>query len=389
MAIQFGVIGLGHRGREFLFNSLMPNREIEVTMVADRNESHFYLFENTKIKTTVDYDDILLNPDIDAVFIATPDDTHGEISLKAIQYNKHILLEKPLEITIDKVEELERSLENYQKVFMVAYVLRYAPLFEKAKEIIESGQIGEVYLVNGTDHIDYGSYAFFRDWHRKRGNSHSLLMQKASHSLDIINWLIGAKPIQVAGLGGLEVFGSPGAIKKFGEPLHTPRFCRSCPIEEECEESILNLKRNKGINWGEHWPDRCVYDKEVDVQDHQALLILYENRAKVTYTLCQFSAHYRREFQLFGTKGELFFDDETNSIQVKNRYSNETTHYKFEENLHHSGGDDAMIAEFIDCVNGEGKVRSGLESSASVTRLVLAAQEAIDRNEICVIGGCI
>lgn len=385
MTIRFGVIGLGHRGREFLFNSLMPNKNVEVTMVADSKGSHFDLFKDTGVVTTLNYREILENPLIDAVFIATPDDTHGDISLEAIRYDKHILLEKPLDITIAKVEKLERSLKNYPKVFMVAYVLRYAPLYAKAKEIVDCGLIGEVYLANGTDHIDYGSYAFFRDWHRKKEKSHSLLLQKASHSLDIINWLVGANPSQVVGLGGLEVFGSPGAVKKFGQPLQEPRFCHSCPIEEECEESLLNLKKNKKIDWHDKWPDQCVFDEEIDIQDHQALLILYENRAKVTYTLCQFSAYYRREFQLFGTKGELYFDDECNTITVNNRYKNEKTCYEFTGNLNHSGGDDAMVMEFVECVKGRQRVRSGIESSASVTRLVLAAQDAIDQNKVCVL----
>lgn len=384
MTVRFGVIGLGHRGQEFLFNSLIPNPNVDVTMVADSKESHFDLFKDTDIVTTSDYNEIVHNPSIDAVFIATPDNTHCDISLKAIRHNKHILLEKPLDITVDKIEKLEKALEGYKKVFMVAYVLRYAPLFAKAKEIVKSGQIGDVYLVNGVDHIDYGSYAFFRDWHRMREKSYSLLLQKASHSLDIINWLVNSKPVQVAALGGLEAYGAPGAIKKFGHPLTEPRFCHSCPIEKDCEESLVNIQKNKGIDWGDNWPDQCVFDTEIDVQDHQSLLILYKNRVKVTYTLCQFSAYYRREFQLFGTKGELYFDDEHNIIRVNDRYSGKTIHYEFNQNLNHSGGDDAMIEDFVDCVDMKKKVRSGLESSASVTRLVLAAQEAIDDNKICV-----
>lgn len=383
MTIKFGVIGLGHRGREFLLDSLLPNQSIEIVMVADRNESNFDILHDTKIKKTTDYLEVLKDPSIEAVFIATPDDTHGEISLEAIRYEKHIILEKPLEITLDKVEQLEKALEGYKKVFMVGYILRYAPIFSKAKELVSSGVIGEVFLLNGTDHIDYGSYAFFRDWHRVKEKSGSLLLQKASHSLDIINWLIDSQPVQVAGLGGLEAFGTPGAVKKFGGPLTEPRFCHRCPIEEECEESLLNLKRNRNMSWKEDWPDQCVFDEEIDVQDHQALLILYENRAKVTYTLCQFSSYYRREFQLFGTKGELYFDDERQEIIVTNRQTGDKTVYEFDGSLNHSGGDSEIVSEFIRCVNGQGEVRSGIQSSASVTRLVLAAQESIDGNKIC------
>lgn len=386
MKIRFGVIGLGNRGSKFALASLIPNKHIDVVMVSDSRGNHFDLFEERGIKTTLDYHDLLKNPDIDAVFIATPDGTHGTISLEAVKYQKHILCEKPLEITEEKVKELEQALENYPKVFMVGYVLRFAPLYAKAKELIASGIIGDVYLANGTDHIDYGGYAFFHDWHRTKKNAKSLLLQKSTHSLDIINWLIDSDPIQVAGLGGLEVFGTPGAIKKFGSPLEEPRFCHSCPIEEECEESLLNLARYKNKNWQEDWPDNCVFDEEVDVQDHQALLIQYKNHAKVTYTICQFSAYYRREFQLFGTKGELYFDDERNRIIINDRLKNEKISYEFTSYQSHSGGDDEMVHEFVQCIAGDKRPRSDIKSSANVTRLVLSAQEAIDKNKICEIG---
>lgn len=382
MAIKFGVIGLGNRGSKFALHSLIPHGEIEVVMVSDVTGNHFETFAEQNIATTTDYRELLKNPSVEAVFIATPDDTHGEIVLEAVKYNKHIICEKPLEISEEKVVELETALKDYPYVFLVGYVLRYAPLYAKAKELIASGIIGEIFLANGIDHIHYGGYAFFHDWHRTKAKSQSLLLQKSTHSLDILNWLIDAEPIQVAGLGGLEVFGEPGAIRKFGAPLMEPLNCRTCPIQYECEESLLNVKIHKQKDWQPDWPDNCVFESEIDVQDHQALLINYRNKVKLTYSICQFSAYYRREFQFFGTKGELYFDDERNVIVVDDRLKQEKIEYTIVDNGGHGGGDDEMILEFIRCVKENHQPRSDLASSASVTRLVLAAQEAIDKNEI-------
>lgn len=385
MTIKFGIIGLGNRGSKFTLDTLIPHAEIEVVMVNDATGNHFELFEEQGIPTTTDYRELLKNPEVEAVFIATPDDTHGEIVLEAIKYHKHIICEKPLEISEEKVVELEAALQSYPQVFLVGYVLRYAPLYAKAKELIASGIIGELFLANGIDHIDYGGYAFFHDWHRTKAKAHSLLLQKSTHSLDILNWLIDAEPVQVAGLGGLEVFGEPGAVRKFGAPLTEPLNCRSCPIQYECEESLLNIKIHKGKDWQANWPDNCVFESEIDVQDHQALLVNYRNRVKLTYSICHFSAYYRREFQFFGTKGELYFDDERNEIIVDDRLKAEKLTYKISDNGGHGGGDEAMIQEFIRCVRTGKQPRSDLVSSASVTRLVLAAQEAIDHNQLVTI----
>ncbi|MFC6347131.1 Gfo/Idh/MocA family protein [Vagococcus carniphilus] len=382
MTIKFGVIGLGNRGSKFAIHSLIPHPEIEVVMVSDVTGNHFDMFEERNIPQTKDYHELLKNPEVEAIFIATPDGTHGEIVLEAIKYQKHIICEKPLEITEEKVRELEIALVNYEKVFLVGYVLRYAPLYAKAKELLKSGIIGDIYLANGIDHIHYGGYAFFHDWHRTKEKSQSLLLQKSSHSLDILNWMIDSEPIQVAGLGGLDVFGAKGAIKKFGKPLDAPLNCKTCPIQFECEESIININRHKQVNWQDDWPDNCVFDSEIDVQDNQALLVNYQNNVKLTYSICQFSAYYRREFQFFGHKGELYFDDERNQIIVNDRLKREEMVYTVVDNGGHGGGDDEMIQEFLYCVEGEMTPRSDLRSSASVTRLVLSAQEAIDTNQI-------
>lgn len=384
MTIKFGVIGLGNRGSKFALHSLIPHPDIEVIMVSDITGNHFELFEKN-IECVTNYQKILENPDVDAVFIATPDGTHGEIVIDAVKYQKHIICEKPLEITEEKVGELEQVLTDYSKVFLVGYVLRYAPLYAKAKEIIASGIIGNVFLVNGIDHVDYGGYAFFHDWHRTKDKSQSLLLQKSSHSLDILNWLIDSIPTQVAGLGGLDVFGEVGAVEKFGEPLGTSRNCKTCPIQLECEESIININRHKNINWQDDWPDSCVFDSEVDVQDNQALLISYKNRVKLTYSICHFSAFYRREFQFFGTKGELYFDDQRNRIVVTDRLKSEELIFKITDTGGHSGGDDEMIREFLSCVKTQKVPRSNLNSSAMVTRLVISAQAAIDNNQIILI----
>lgn len=387
--IRFGVIGLGNRGSKFALQSLIPHPEIDVIFVCDMNKRNFSMFQDKDIRTTSDYHELLQCPDVDAVFIATPDDTHAEIIMEAAKYKKHILCEKPLDISLNKINSIRSALHHYEKVFQTGYVLRYAPLYHKAKKIIQSGVIGDILLANGTDHIHYGGYAFFHDWHRLKSKSYSLLLQKATHSLDILSWMIAARPVRVAGFGGLEVFGEPGAIKKFGAPLKEELHCRTCEHKWSCEESLINIKKHKGIEWQENWPDNCVFDSEINVDDHQALLIQYQNQAKVTYTLCQFASFYRREFQFFGTKGELYFDDEYNKIIVNDRLKQEQAVYEVKDTSVHSGGDDEMILDFLDCIRTGNTPRSNLESSFIVSELVIAAQQSIEQNKYIEMGGAL
>lgn len=387
MTLRFGVIGLGNRGHLVTEKYLLTNPEIEVVQVSDLNQNHFEFYKQKKINVTTDYATLLSNPEIEAVFIATPDDTHGEIILAAIKEDKHIICEKPLEINRELTRKIEKALINHNKIFLVGYVLRYATLYQKVKQLIADGVIGEILLANGIDHINYGGYAFFRDWHRIKKNSQTLLLQKSSHSLDILNWIIDSQPNQVAGLGSLSVYGRPGAEKKFGKKLTSPLNCGSCPLQNSCEESLLNLKRYKDLDWGKDWPDACVYADEIDVQDNQALLIHYENDVKLTYSICYFSSFYRREFQFFGTEGQLYFDDETNKIILHHRKTGGKKEYHFDEQIGHGGGDKAMIADFLSAIKKQSEPLANITSSATVTHLALAAQEAIDTNTIITIGG--
>lgn len=381
MTIKFGIIGLGNRGYKYALRTIQKHKGAEVFMVCDSFGNHFQHFP--EVLQTTDYQEVLDHPEVDAVFIATPDDTHAEIILAAVKANKHILCEKPLEISDEKVAQIEAALEGYEKAFEVGYVLRYARSYSKVKEMIASGLIGQVIMADVIDHVQYGGYAYFHDWHRTREKSTSLLLQKATHSLDLINWYVDSKPEKVVAFGDLMVFGEVGAIEKFGNPVPDDLHCGNCPISDTCEESIQNLAKEKNISWSDNWPDNCVFNSEVDVDDHQTLMIRYANKAKATYQLCQFAAFYKREFHFFGTKGELYFDDVSNTIVVTDRLKAETlTYQNNHEEKQMEPGDEEQLQDFLDAIHTGKTPVSNLESSILAGKLALAAQRSIDHETI-------
>lgn len=384
MTVRFGIIGLGNRGYKYALRTIQKHQGAEIFMVCDTFGHHFHHFPQA-LKTN-DYQEVLDHPEVDAIFIATPDDTHAEIILAAIKANKHILCEKPLEISDEKVTKIETALENYDKAFEVGYVLRYARTYSKVKELITSGIIGQVIMANVIDHVQYGGYAYFHDWHRTRQKSTSLLLQKATHSLDLINWYVDSRPEKVVAFGDLMVFGEVGAIEKFGKPVPDDLHCGNCPISDTCEESIQNLAKEKNIAWSEHWPDNCVFNSEVDVDDHQTVMIYYANKAKATYQLCQFAAFYKREFHFFGTKGELYFDDVSNTIVVTDRLKSETlTYQNNHQETNMEPGDEEQLQDFLDAIHTGKTPVSNLESSVLAGKLALAAQRSIDHETIEII----
>ena len=364
---NFGIIGMGNRGRG-MFQLLKKNRLSNPAAVCDTGPERLSDFQKKGVRIYKDYHDLLNDKNIDAVFITTPDFTHGEILDAAVRAGKNAICEKPLEITEEKLRKVLSTCGKSGRTVAVGYVLRYAPLFQKAKELVKNGAIGRLISVNAVDNINYGGYAFFHDWHRRRENVTSLLLQKATHSLDIVDWLVDSDPVRVAAFGGLDLYGSKGAERYLGHKAPAGLRCGNCEKEEECPDSILNMERVHGIKWQDNWPDSCVYADEVSVDDNQSLIVQYRNGVKLTYLLNQFTPGYKREYSLIGDKGQLRFDDESKMIKITERASRNTANYTVFPALGHGGGDEGLVLDFLRCCRTGEKPVANLESSAAADR---------------------
>lgn len=102
-----------------------------------------------------DYKDMIADPALDAVIIASPDQDHREMVENTLAAGKHILCEKPLALTREDCEAIVKAVKNSDRKFMVGQICRYTPGFKQAKEIIESGAIGELTFVESEYAHDY------------------------------------------------------------------------------------------------------------------------------------------------------------------------------------------------------------------------------------------
>jgi len=134
-------------------------KDAEIALICDSNEENLrFAGERYNIpeeKRTTDYMDIVNNKDIDVVTVAIPDQQHKQVSCDLLRSGKHVLCEKPLALTREDIEEIVKVADECGKKFMVGQICRFTPAFEKAKEIIESGTIGELYFVESEYAHDY------------------------------------------------------------------------------------------------------------------------------------------------------------------------------------------------------------------------------------------
>lgn len=138
-------------------------------------------------KWVTDYMDIVNNKDIDVVTVAIPDQLHKKVSCDLLRAGKYVLCEKPLALTRDDVEEIVKVADESGSKFMVGQICRFTPAFEKAKEIIEAGTLGELYFVESEYAHDY---MYIIDNWRSDPNRHGVI-GGGCHAVDLLRWLAG------------------------------------------------------------------------------------------------------------------------------------------------------------------------------------------------------
>lgn len=163
----------------------------EIAAICDCNEENLRFagerYGIPKEKWVTDYTDIVNNPDIDVVTVAIPDQQHKKVACDLLRAGKHVLCEKPLALTREDLSEIVKVADESDAKFMVGQICRFTPAFEKAKEIIESGTIGELYFIESEYAHDYMKLC--DDW-RADPNRHGVI-GGGCHAVDLIRWLAG------------------------------------------------------------------------------------------------------------------------------------------------------------------------------------------------------
>ena len=154
---QAGVIGLSMGHGHCIGYRNHPNCELAAICDVDEARLNANKNEFGVAQASTDYRDIINNPDIDVVSIASPDFFHAEHCIAAIRAGKHVLCEKPLTLTLQDAKNIIAEVEKSKVKFMIGQVCRYAPGFALAKRLVDQGAIGELYFVESEYAHNYNS----------------------------------------------------------------------------------------------------------------------------------------------------------------------------------------------------------------------------------------
>jgi predicted dehydrogenase len=372
-SVRIGVVGMGPRGIWFGVESfLKSDPRAEIVAMCDRDPRQLeYAVQQTGVRCAQyqDLNEMLSDPNIDAVINCTDDPDHAETSIPILEAGKALYLEKPMAQTIEDCDRMIEVWRRNPSVFIVGLELRYCTLFQEVRRIIDRGEIGDIKIGTVVDNVSVGGNYYFHGRDRRDKYVKTLILEKGTHSLDLSNWFVGSHPSSVYASSGLSVFG--------GTEPNTKR-CRSCPDARTCpyyvQADSFVLDYGAVVREKE---DFCVWAEEIDVDDNSIVTIDYENGARISYVECHFTPEYTREFMFVGDKGKLtaHYDNEQNfSIEVHRRHSTEVDrYYPPRVEGEHGGGDPLIIKRFLDLVEAGEPCAVGVEGARDSAAIAIAA----------------
>jgi predicted dehydrogenase len=340
--VRIGVIGSAGRGSLAKHWHAPKGRSI-VAGAADVSKDALSWYRenvNSKGYITSDYRKLLDRKDIDAVAVMSPDFTHEQYVCDAFEAGKHVFTEKPMAITTEGCDRMLRAWKTSGKQFMIGFNMRYMNIFRVMKDALDSGAIGEVKAVWVRHFVGPGGGWYYHDWHANSKNSTGLLLQKASHDIDMIHWLTGQYTTRVAATGGLDYYG--------GDKPNTLR----CP---KCKEKDTCVEYQSRDNRSDNKMDMCVFRKEVDVEDSSIMMMQLDGGIRASYMQCHFAPDYCRNYTLIGTEGRIENLDDSSKVIVRLRDRSNRWKNLANSDLTvkpatggHGGADPQICRDFID-----------------------------------------
>jgi predicted dehydrogenase len=193
--LNVGIIGCGYWGPNLIRNFVQLS-ESDVVRVADLDETRLNHMRSLypKIETTKDYREIIDDPDIDIVAVATPVHTHYRLAKEALAAHKHVLVEKPVAASVSEAEDLVTRAEGNGYRLMVGHTFLYTSAVAKMKEIINSGELGEIYYIN-SQRLNLGLFQ----------QDINVVWDLGPHDISIILHLLDQVPRSVSAVGASHI----------------------------------------------------------------------------------------------------------------------------------------------------------------------------------------
>lgn len=318
---RYAVVGVGHRARMYTNAITGKYRDgNEIVAVCDTNPGRVARAVRRISETgasqprpyaAADFERMIRETKPQFVLVTTIDATHDDYIVRALEAGCDVITEKPMTTTAEKAQRILDAVKRTGRHIRVAFNYRYTPPRTQVKELLMSGEIGDVlsvdftWLLNTVHGADY-----FRRWHSNKANSGGLMVHKSTHHFDLVNWWLGAQPELVHAFGSRQFY-TPETARRMGLQGHHQR-CLTCPEKNKCnfyfdlaadpglKELYLDNEQHDG-----YFRDQCVWRPEINIEDTMNVMVRYDNGVQLNYALSAYDAWEGYHIAFNGTKGRL------------------------------------------------------------------------------------
>ncbi len=377
--MKIGVVGLGRRSRGVIYGAIKEvEPDVHITGIVDPNEkgvrSRLSEEDSKEVVFYKTLDELVRKGKPEGLFIGTRCNLHTPYAVQAARYDIPLFLEKPVAVSMKQAIELEKAFERSRCRVVVSFPLRVSPLCAFTREKIENGDVGEPVHIMAWNYVPYGT-GYWEQEYRNYRITRGLFLQKATHDLDYMSYLMGSPIVRVGAMATFQ--------KVFGGKKPSGLVCSKCKESETCLESPENRKRNH--SGGSYVDHPCLFSVDCGSvetgtnEDASSAVVEFASGVHGIYTQVFFSRRDAgaRGSTVSGYLGTLKFDWYKNRLDYIRHHRPFSDTVSADAGLSHFGGDMELARDFVSLVKrGRGESRTPIRTGLASVYACLAAKES-------------
>ena len=386
--LNIAIVGLGNRGKHCFGGLLKQRSDCRVAALCDVNRHRAELVAKDHDDPAVytDFAEMLDKEQLDGVVITTPDEFHEQCAVLALQKKVNVIIDKPLATTVAGCKNIMAEVEKSGKIAMIGFNMRHNPILLKLKEIIDSGMLGRVIMIENSEYYN-GGRTYMARWNGKKSSSGGLWIHKGCHDFDVFNWLLGfPKPRKVTAFAGMSVFNPDNYPFEIENGINPGPSCRECYYYKngKCPDAAVYNEDE----WGKeaqaldgYVKDSCMYQSDMSVHDNGIAILEYENGIRASHSECFVTGKSYRSYTIVGTKGVAQTRTDGTKITINTRYKKETITFEITPvEGDHGGADPGLVDSFVRAIKGE-KVKTATFEEGMISTAIGQAAELSKEEE--------
>ena len=324
---RYALVGTGARAGMFVNAIINTYRDVaELVAFCDLSQTRMdwynaQLAANHRLAARPTYladqfDQMIAETRPDVVIVSTMDSTHHIYITRAMDLGCDVITEKPMSTDVDKLKAIYDAINRTGRSLRVTFNYRYAPAYTRFRQLVMDGLVGRPLLVDFSWVLDTSHGAdYFRRWHREKENSGGLLVHKATHHFDLVNWWIDAYPKTVFAMGDLNFYGRANAQAR-GEQYSYHRYTNAPEAQDDPFALSLNSKAALKALYLDaeaetgYLRDRNVFGEPITIEDTLSVSVRYSSGALLSYCLVAYAPWEGLRVSITGSRGRIEMDIE-------------------------------------------------------------------------------